>query len=234
MRESNVQDDGPEGFPAKRRGRPPTHGQPRQHPGLPLETVGDLAPVERNILMAAHGLLLERGYTAVTLEAVALAAGETVGTVKKHFASKAGLVEMLVDSLAHDSWVNVVAGIEQLPPGPERVHTYITAMRDVFMDSEETLALFRVLPYAMHLPDLRPRVAALYAWYRQLVLDKSGISAFVPDDAGLTDMELEALAGVILGALDGLSLQAALDPGGFDMDGAIDMLDRMVRSVVAA
>lgn len=192
-----------------------------------------LAPVERTILMAAHGLLLERGYSAVTLEAVALEAGETVGTVKKHFASKAGLVEMLVDSLAHDTWVSVVAGIERLPPGPERIHAYITAMRDVFVDAEETLALFHVFPYAMRLPDLRSRVASLYAWYRELILEKSGILALVPDNTTLSDAEIAALAGVIMAALDGLSLQAALDPQGFDVDAAIDMLDRMVCTTVA-
>jgi AcrR family transcriptional regulator len=217
----------------RQRGRPPTRAKPRGHPGLPLELVGGLAPVQRNILMAAHDLLLERGYRALTLEGVALEAGETVGTVKKYFVSKAGLVEMLVDSLAHDTWLKVVATVESLPPGPERIHAYITAMRDVFVETEETLALFNVFPYAMRLPDLRPRLAALYRWYRELVLEKSGILALVPSGIVLTDEEAEALAGVIMAALDGLSLQAALDPEGFDVDAAIDMLDRMVRSAVA-
>jgi len=184
--------------------------------------------------MAAHKLLVERGYRALTLEAVALEAGETVGTVKRHFASKAGLVEILVDSLAHNRWVNSVEDIERLPAGPKRAHAYICAMREVFMDEERTLALTEVLPYAMRQPELRPRLAALYAWWRQLILEKSGILELLSPDKGFSADQLEALAGVIQAAMDGLALQAALDPEGFSTTAAVDMLDRMVRNTVAS
>ena len=49
------------------------------------------------ILDAAHGLLLEQGYTATTMAAVAAAAGVSTQTVYKTFGTKPALVKRLYD-----------------------------------------------------------------------------------------------------------------------------------------
>jgi AcrR family transcriptional regulator len=52
---------------------------------------------QQRILDAAYGLLLEQGYTATTMAAVAAAAGVSTQTVYKTFGSKSALVKRLYD-----------------------------------------------------------------------------------------------------------------------------------------
>ena len=61
-----------------------------------------LSPTALNLLEAARRILLAEGYAGVTLEAVALEAGEDKATIKRHFGSKAGLIHALFDQLGDD------------------------------------------------------------------------------------------------------------------------------------
>ena len=86
---------------AKGKGRPP--GAPPPYPDGPMDTwLEGLSPTARNLLDAARRILLKRGYAGVTLEAVALEAGEDAPTIKRHFGSKAGLIHALFDELGDD------------------------------------------------------------------------------------------------------------------------------------
>jgi AcrR family transcriptional regulator len=62
---------------------PPTKGRPRG----PQRTSGGAATRER-ILAAAERLFAERGFTGVSMPAIATAAGITAGAIYKHFESK--------------------------------------------------------------------------------------------------------------------------------------------------
>lgn len=67
------------------------------------------AETRRLLLEAAAGLFAEQGIDAVSVDAVAEAAGRTSGAVYAHFGSKQGLLLALLDEWKH-SLVEAVAG----------------------------------------------------------------------------------------------------------------------------
>lgn len=218
-----------------RRGRPPLSSPPPEHPGLPVEeTLASLPPTARHILDVAWHVLLEKGYRGLTIEAVALEAGEVPATVKRHFGTKACLVATLLDAVTQDSYVTLTERVRRLPPGDERVHAYVTGLHEIIVDTPASQAILEIAPLAVRDEFVRRRIAALYAWYRQLTLEESGMLdqlAGRPVDARLR-RQLEQLAAVILAALDGLAYQAVLDPEGFDGKGTMATLAEMVRARV--
>jgi len=214
------------GATSRRRGRPPGARAPLEHP-LPVEgPLSALSPTARHILATSRRLLLERGYDALTIESIALEAGETKGSVTHHFGSKAGLVETLFDSLSHDTWVALSEGIAALPPGEERIGLYIDGVRTIAGDTEAYRAFYAIAPHVIRDPELRRRMVDLYHWYRRITLQACGVQE------GDTEVERErrlAVAAVILATMDGLAFQLALDPDAFDEAYAFDLLKDTVR-----
>jgi AcrR family transcriptional regulator len=216
----------------KRRGRPrKSPPPPERPPGLDVaDPLAALPPTARRILLTAQRLVVERGYHALTLEAVALEAGETPHTVRRHFGSKAGLVEAVLDAAVHDAYVHLLARVGDLPPGQGRVTAYIEGLSSLAKDTEAAVLVFRIAPHALVDPALRARIAALYAWYRELTLRETGMTG-ASRLKGLPEPEqrrLESIGAVIVAAVDGLALQAGLDPDGFDADAAFAVLAEMV------
>ena len=202
------------------------------HPGLPIENpLSALSPTARFILQTARSLLLERGYSALTIENIALEANETKSSVTRHFGSKAGLVETLFDSLVHDTYVALVTQIEGLPPGQERVGAYIAGLRNIAEDVDAYRAFFAIAPHALRDHDLRPRMAALYRWYREVTLQACGVE--LPQDPDAR-RRLLATAGLVLAAIDGLALQVALEPDAVDDEFAFAVLRPAVQRAFAA
>jgi AcrR family transcriptional regulator len=216
----------------RRGGRPRTSPTaPGRPPGLDVaDPLAALPPTARHILLTAQRLVVERGYHALTLEAVALDAGETPHTVLRHFGSKAGLVEAVLDAAAHDAYVHLLARVGDLPPGPERVTAYVEGLSTLAKDTAAAVLVFRIAPHALVDPRLRARAAALYAWYRELTVREMGMTGTSRLD-GLPEprrRRLESVGAVIVAAVDGLALQAGLDPDGFDADAAFAVLAEMV------
>ncbi len=215
----------------RKRGRPRKDPVEARHPGLPIENpLSTLSPTARYILETARRLLIERGYGALTIENIALEANETKSSVTHHFGSKAGLIETLFDSLVHDTYGALVAEIEKLPPGEERVGAYIAGLRAIAEDVEAYRAFFAIAPHALLDADLRSRMAALYEWYREVTLQACGVA--LPGDEA-TQRRLLATAGLILAAVDGLALQVALDPEGVDDEYAFQVLMPAVQRALA-
>jgi AcrR family transcriptional regulator len=215
-----------------RRGRPPKRPEQPSHPGLAVENpLSALSPTARYILETARGILIARGFEALTIENIALEANETKTSIGRHFGSKAGLVETLFDSLVHDAYVALVATAERMPPGEERVGAYIAGLRALAEDVDAYRAFFQIAPHALRDPDLRARMARLYDWYREITLQACGVP--VPDEAAGRRRAL-ATASLVLAAVDGLALQVAFDPDGVDDEYAFRVLLAAVQRAFAA
>lgn len=232
MTQDDTQPKTDPGDQPRRRGRPrKPPAPPDRPPGLDVaDPLASLPPAARHILLTAQRLVVERGYQTLTLEAVALEAGETPHTVLRHFGSKAGLVETVLDAAAHDAYVRLLARVGDLPPGVQRITAYVEGLSSLAKDTDAAVLIFRIAPHALVDPQLRARVAALYAWYRELTLRELGLTG----DARLDDLpeperrRLESVGAVVVAVVDGLTLQAGLDPDGFDADAAFAVLARMV------
>lgn len=215
----------------RKRGRPPKRPTRPEHPGLAVDNpLSTLSPTARYILQTARRLLLERGFEALTIERIALEANETKSSIATYFGGKAGLIETLFDSLVHDAYVALVATVEGMPPGEERVGAYIAGLRTLAEDVEAYRAFFQIAPHALRDPELRPRMARLYEWYREITLRACGVT--LPDDPEAR-RRLLASAGLVLAAVDGLALQVALDPAAVDDERAFEVLRPAVQRAFA-
>lgn len=189
---------------------------PVSHPGLAMESgLSALPPTARWVLQTARRLLVEHGFQALTLENIAHEAQENKASIQRYFGSRAGLIETLLDSLVHDMAVSLSTSAGQLPPGESRLRAYVTGLRSMVEDIDAWRAFFEIAPFALRDRALRPRVAALYRWYRQLILESWGVD---PSDDPKRQAELDSLASLTLAAMDGLAFQVALEPESVDLD----------------
>jgi AcrR family transcriptional regulator len=207
------------------RGRPPRDSVGAgAHPGLSVrDPLQNLPPSARWVLQCARQILTERGFAAMTIENIALESRESTASIKRYFGGKSGLIEALFDSLVHDAYVTLKERVESLPPGDERIHTYLQGLYDIVADIDATRAIFEIAPHALRDPDLTSRFAAIYAWYRELTIETCGLR-----DVDLSPDQQAALASMILATLDGLAYQVALDPQGVDISSVFELLYRYV------
>ena len=220
------------------RGRPKTpRVTERPAPGLSIEDpLASLPASAGSILAAARAVLRQRGFEGLTIEAVANEANVSRTLIPYHFGSRAGLVEILIDSLFHDLAVDVwrlrsSGGTDAAPgggaAGPEsasgRLDRYLELIRREGHDVPGQRDFFELIVLALRDPTLSKRVAELFAEYRELDLDMAGVAA----DGG-SAWRRPAVGAVLQAIADGLALQAALDPA-FDLDAAVAAAGELLR-----
>lgn len=208
----------------------PEHQQPDSAAVLPLENPAvDLPETARLILEAARRLLLRGGWEALRWDAIAAEAGRNKSAIKYYFGNKKGLILALVDSLDYD---DCVAFAEELRgvTGEQRLERYVSGQRRLAGDEEGFRLFFDLFPHVARDDQLRPRVAELYAWYYKMNIEWFGLTDRVtPQNRD----GLVALGAVMTATVDGLALQAALRPPGFDLDKAFDVVRFFLRHSLA-
>jgi AcrR family transcriptional regulator len=204
--------------------------------GFPLEDPAHSLPdTARRIVDAARTLLLQGGFDALRLDAIARESGRNKSAIKYHFGNKDGLILAIVDSLDYDDCVKLAEETKGAT-GETRIRTYVRGKLRLAGDAQGFLEFFDLLPHVIRDERLRPRVAALYDWYYQMELEWLGLTERVrPENK---DAYL-ALTSLMVAVVDGLALQAALKPIGFDLERALeafqfflrDSLDRLVDAI---
>jgi AcrR family transcriptional regulator len=194
-------------------------------PGFDRAAAHELSPTAAHIVAAARTVLARDGYTGLTVDAVAREAGQYRDAVRYHFGGKAGLIAAVVDSLAHEQSLESFTETTSLPPGPQRVHALIEGDRRLTGDVVSFQSFFELLPHVLRDDDLRPRVAALYDWYRDLY-----VRCFADDAHPDFKEGLDRHASLMVAVIDGLAIQKALDPAGCDLGALFDLWESMLRS----
>ncbi|MHB1345685.1 MAG: TetR/AcrR family transcriptional regulator [Thermoleophilia bacterium] len=200
-------------------------------PRLPMPAempLSAMPPVARALVEAARRLLGEKGFKALSLEAIAREAGENKAMVRYYFGDKDGLLAALVDSLIRDNQVAVNTEMRALPPGPARIHAWADGLRRVAADTDSFYALFNLVPHILGSDRLRPRIAELYSWYRGL-----NVEACLPE-AEEGDPSAAGLGALLTAVVDGIALQALLDPDDFDPNEAFRTLGNIVEAYATA
>ncbi len=181
---------------------------------LPLEDPSSSLPVTaQRILVAATRLLADRGYEAVTLENVAAEAGVNKASIRYNFGNKAGLVMAIADHLIHDECLRLAADTQSVPE-EERLHVAMLGIRRMIVDADSFRGFFDILPHAFRDPELRERMFSLYVWWYQQNLTWLGLGG---SESVMDSHLLMGLAELIAAIPDGLSVQAGLNPEGFDL-----------------
>jgi AcrR family transcriptional regulator len=174
-----------------------------------------LPPTARRILAAAQTILAERGYSDLTMSAIERESGGNRALVSYYFGGKAGLLAALVESLFQNPEVGFVEEIRAESEGPERTERFLEWQGRVSANDRANRMLYELLPHALRDADVRARFAHEYRVYREIDADCLGSTP-----AELSTDELESLAAVSIAVVEGLGIQRALDPEGFDHERA--------------
>jgi AcrR family transcriptional regulator len=216
---------------------PGVHGALAQPGGDPRQS---LSPPALNILQAAQRVLVEKGFSGLTLRAIAAESGENSAMVQYYFGNKEGLVKAMIDSVFRDDQQDAAAAMSSVA-SDDWLPRFVDGLRTI-SGSRSFRVFFDILPYALRNEGLRSRMARAYDSYRRIKRDW-----LLPDDdadAG-TDVveaaadatpparspEEDAMAGVaelMTAVVDGLAIQEAIDDD-FDMRRAYAVLEFMLQ-----
>jgi AcrR family transcriptional regulator len=193
-------------------------GRTRGRLDVPFEDpISSLPKTAQKILVAARKLLIEGGYETMTLENVAGEAGVNKASIRYNFGNKAGLVIAVLDAYIHDECLRLVATMKDVPP-EDVVATALSGMRNMLVEADNFQGYFDILPHAFREPELRGRMLALYKWWYLQNLAWLGLR----DVPGVERNEtLVGLGELVCAVIDGLCIQAGLQPDGFDMGRAL-------------
>ncbi len=87
---------------------------------IPVEPLVPLASSHDRILASAKRLFASQGYEATSTMAIARLAGTSESQMMKHFGSKEGLLEAILDQ-GWKSMASAVAQIQNMPAGPQKL-----------------------------------------------------------------------------------------------------------------
>jgi AcrR family transcriptional regulator len=181
-----------------------------------------LSPPALNILQAAQRVLVEKGFSGLTLRAIAAESGENSAMVQYYFGNKEGLVKAMIDSVFRDDQQDAAAAMRTVS-SDDRLPRFVDGLRTISL-SRSFRVFFDILPYALRNEGLRVRMARAYDSYRQIKRDwLRGDEPAPPEE--------EALAGVaelMTAVVDGLAIQEAIDDE-FDMGRAYAVLEFMLQ-----
>lgn len=168
---------------------------------------------EAALLAAAAELVVEQGVRSLTLARVGERAGYSRGIVTHHFGAKQALVERL----ARATQAGFVPGLEDLPPGPDRLLRLI----DGYLGRLARLGVFNrafllLWAEAATQPDLAPIFRERDDAFRADLRDD--IEAGIADGAVDPGLKPDDVAIAVVGQLRGIALQMLVDPSGVDVD----------------
>lgn len=192
------------------------------------------ADTRARLLDAAATLFAERGIDAVSVDAVAEAAGRTSGAVYAHFGSKQGLLMALLDEWAHALVTVLAAQFEVAASVEDRLRA--VAADAITYPSDQTRRLL-LLERELWLRTARdPQVAKAMrarAGEAHARLAK-GFARWI--DEGLIPPVAEAgsLATMFRAMVVGLETQHQIDPAGIDTDTAAVALAQVVGVRIGA
>jgi AcrR family transcriptional regulator len=188
------------------------------------------AETRARLLDAAATLFAERGIDAVSVDAVADAAGRTSGAVYAHFGSKQGLLLALLDEWAH-SLVTVIAAEFELAATVEDRLRAVAA--SVVTDPSDQTRRLLLLERELWLRATRdPEVAhAMRARWREAHERLSrGFAAWIADGLVAPMAPPDVLATVFRALVIGFETQHRIDPTSLDTAEVASALAMVTRA----
>lgn len=163
--------------------------------GQPPRERADAARNRAKVLAAAAEVYAAGGVEALTLDAVARAAGVGKGTVVRRFGDKSGLVVALLDARERELQQAMLSGPPPLGPGApadQRVLAFLDAYLTYLAENLQLSTLSETAS-----PGARYRIGVYWFWHQHLTL----LCAGTPDPQHLAHLLLAAVAGELNTAL---------------------------------
>jgi AcrR family transcriptional regulator len=185
-----------------------------------------LHPTAKKILAAARRIVTERGYQALTLQAISTEAGVNKAGVWYYYGGKEQLVLALLEEVAVTESHHFGARPAADATLDERIDLIVGSASQVKRRVERFAAFYELLPEASRDAELREHLMTYYqGWYAWAgeVLTPSG-----------TDGEPHAQRSATVGQfasilLDGIFMQMVVAPADFDLEAALEDARRTLR-----
>lgn len=190
------------------------------------DPIASLPPTAVRVLQAAQRVLAERGFEGLTLNSVAEESGENKAMTAYYFGNKQGLVRALLDSIVHDECLEAASRMRGVAEG-ERLDRIVAELQHMSEADDQFLPYFSILPHALRDPDLRERLALLYEWYFEIKLDWFGLDR---EADAQRRRELRGVTQLMSAIIDGLAIQALIDPERFSADEAMAAFGRLLTA----
>ena len=204
-----------------------TAGHAGATPGAAHEA-RELPPTAAKLLAAARRILVRKGYSSLTMQAIEEESGTNRALVHYYFGSKAGLLEALVESLFEDPAFGYSDSVMSAPAGPERARTLLEWLGRITADRRSGRLLYELLPHILRSKTLRVRVAELYGAYRAFDGD------CLASGTTVTPEVREDLGALSVAVVEGLGIQYAVDPHGFERDRAYALWQEVITHYLSA
>lgn len=189
-----------------------------------------LHPTALRILEAAKRLLVERGFDAVTLEAIAAEAGVNKAATRYYFGSKAGLISVMVDEIVLDECASIASEVGRDLTDDERLDGFIENIRRMAQHVDGYSGFFDILPNAVRDRHLRSRMVYLYDVWYDWNIEWLGFDGLLDREV---DEELRSLGMFTAAVADGVAVQAMIHGKDYDPEPVLRMLRRFLADVRA-
>ena len=192
-----------------------------------------MGPVRREQIVRATVRCLARdGYTRLTMKKVARAAGVSQGILHYYFADKRAMLVATLTAVSRDLDRRVAAAQSRATRDPAaRLRALVRACLDVAVRQPEVWVVFlEFWGEMMHDRRLREVNAEVYARTRRLIgrLVSEGVTA-----GHFRAVDPQRAAAVVLGLVDGVSLQLTFDPEAFSVADAARFCDDAIARYLA-
>jgi AcrR family transcriptional regulator len=199
-----------------------------------------MSPPALSILQAAQRVLVEKGFSGLTLRAIAAESGENSAMVQYYFGNKEGLVKAMIDSVFRDDQQDAAVAMSSVT-SEDWLPRFVDGLRTISA-SRSYPVFFDILPFALRNKGLRRRMARAYDSYRRIKWDwlcceeeapehaapaSAGEAAATPAALSAEDEAMLGVAELMTAVVDGLAIQEAIDDG-FDMRRAYAVLEFML------
>ncbi|UCG11751.1 MAG: TetR/AcrR family transcriptional regulator [Deltaproteobacteria bacterium] len=187
------------------------------------------------ILEAAARVFAMRGYNRTLIANIAAQAGVGKGTVYEYFDSKADLFFAVFEWFNDQLATKALVQIQDLEgPAAKRLKVLINSLTSAFVEIEDLYSLVMEFWAATASSDMRRRLGEefrrIYDDYRRLIagLIQEGITR----GEFRSDLNVESVAAGLVGALDGIFLQAWFDDNIAPVPLARNFLDSVIRGLL--
>lgn len=184
--------------------------------------LSELPATARNLIVSAKAIIADEGFEALSLNRLAAVSGENKSMIAYYFGNKAGLVAAVLDSVIHDEYLASEARMKNLDPA-ELAPRVVEEMREI-ASSTDFLVFFELLPHVLRDDVLRRRMLPLYHWYWSMKLEWLGLRH---DSGALDDPDLLGIARLFSAVIDGLAVQATIEPQA-DLSAAYRILEELI------
>ena len=193
-----------------------------------------MTDTRQRLIDGAATCIRERGVASASSRAITVAAGVNLAAITYHFGSKDDLVaESLLTTIRTAlEPALAVLGRDDLDP-PSRTLLAVQALRSAFADrSDDAPAYVEALVQARHLPALEEGILDLVGKLRRFFADQIAAQQEAGQLPGWIDPA--PMATLILAVLNGIVVQAVLDPAGTDVDAVAAQFASLLLAVATS